>query len=408
MADETTTSWADLLREARGPLVENLKWRTVLLSEVKRDKSPRRWSGKQVTIPIFLAPQQGSGMIGEVASGNATATINAPQVVLTDQAVVNSATAAMAISFSPQVMKQAAGSEDSWAEVVPTKMDRAEKAFARILNEQMVGTDVATGTGALLASITGTSTSSTVTVATTANFYQLYPGRIVDILTRSTGAALAAGARIVTVTPSTGAIVLDAIASVASTSGIYIQGSWGNAIHGVGSAVLTTGTFETIDKAAVAGWQGTDITPAAVTDPSLSILDKAERTAAQNSGDTPTFYLCDPAVVDKYSQGLTVQARWAGEEGTLASGWTGVRYRNKLLIPEFDMPAQTIYGVAMDDLMLYTLDDGPDWDDLTGSIFQRSQSTRTLPVEAWLTWMLQLGFHRCISQVKIGNMTQAS
>ena len=31
---------------------------TVLLAEVKRDKSVRRWAGKQITIPIILAPQR--------------------------------------------------------------------------------------------------------------------------------------------------------------------------------------------------------------------------------------------------------------------------------------------------------------------------------------------------------------
>lgn len=126
----------------------------------------------------------------------------------------------------------------------------------------------------------------------------------------------------------------------------------------------------------------------------------------ERSGGSPAFYIADPAVVDKYSQGLTVQARWSGETGELKSGWTGVRYRDKLLIPEFDMPAQTIYGINTDDVRLYTLMDGPNWDDLDGSMFRRFG--RSLPVEAWLVWMLQLGFHRCNSQVKIGNMTRAA
>ena len=94
MADETTTTWADLLREAKGPLVEALRYKTVLLSEVKRNKSPRRWSGKQVTVPLFTAPQQGSGMITQ------TGTLNASQTVDTEQAVINSAIASVPVSFS--------------------------------------------------------------------------------------------------------------------------------------------------------------------------------------------------------------------------------------------------------------------------------------------------------------------
>lgn len=404
MADETTTTWADLLREARGPLVEALRYKTVLLSEVQRDKSARRWHGKQVTVPIFTAPQQGSGMIAE------TGTLNTPQTVDTEQAVINSAIATVPVSFSTQVLRQAEGDENSWASVLPTKMQRAEDAFRRILNEQMCGGGTAAGNGALLAAVTATNNNSTtVAVGTTANFYQLYPGRVVDVLTRSNGTPVTSGAgrKIATINPSAGTLTVDVAITTTNTEGIYIQGSYGNAIAGLGHAVAITGTFEGINKASVPAWQGTDVSPAAVTDPTISVLDKAERTVMSTAGSLPNFYLCDPAVVDKYSQGLTVQARWAGEEGQLASGWTGVRFRNKLLIPEYDMPAQTIYGVSLEDCAIYTLDDGPDWDDFTGSMFQRF-GTRSLPLEAWLVWMLQFGFHRCNAFVKIGNMTQAS
>ena len=127
----------------------------------------------------------------------------------------------------------------------------------------------------------------------------------------------------------------------------------------------------------------------------------------QQSGRQPDFYLADPAVIDKYTQVLTVQARWSGEAGTLASGWTGVRYRDKLLVPEFDMPNSLAYGVSLEDCAIYTLDDGPDWDDYTGSIFQRF-ANRSLPLEAWLIWMLQFGFHNCNGFVKVGNLNRAT
>ena len=404
MADETTTTWADLLREARGPLVEALRYKTVLLSEIQRDKSSRRWHGKQVTVPIFLAPQQGSGMLAE------TGTLNSPVVVETEQAVINSAIATVPVSFSTQVLRQAEGDENSWAEVLPTKMQRAEDAFRRILNEQMCGGGTGSGEGALLAACTATNNNSTtIDVGTAANFYQLYPGRVVDVLTRSNGTPVTngSGVKITAQNLANGEITVSVALTTTSTEGVYIQGSYGNALAGVGHAVETSGTFQGINKASVDAWQGTDVSPAALSDPTISVLDKAEREAMRRAGSLPDFFLSDPSVVDKYSQGLTVQARWAGEEGQLASGWTGVRYRNKLLIPEYDMPSNTIYGMSLEDCAIYTLDDGPDWDDFTGSLFQRF-GTRSLPLEAWLVWMLQLGFHRCNSFVRIGNMNQAS
>jgi len=421
MADETTSTWADLLREAKGPLVEALKFKTVLLSEVKRDKSPRRWHGKQVTIPIWLAPQQGTGGITEQGTLNTTIPVE------TEQAVVNSGIIGVPISFSTQVLRQAAGDENSWAEILPTKMERAEDGFGRVINEMMTGSgdallaDVSAATGASgganqnIALITGTNL---------ANLYQLYVGRVVDVRVRSTG-SLVAGAtmpvKIRDINLTTGIINvvnIDGSATsfaTATTDGIYIQGSNRNvagvntsdAIQGLLQAAATTGTFETINKANVDAWRGTDASPAALTDPSIAVFDKAERLGMQRAGKVPAFYLTDPAVVDKYTQGLTVQARWAGEEGELASGWTGVRYRNKLLIPDFDMAPQTAIGVPLSDMNIYTLDDGPDWDDHTGSVFQRF-GTRSLPLEAWLIWMLQLGFQACNSIVRVGNLSQAA
>lgn len=405
MADETTTTWSDLLREAKGPLQEALRYKTVLLSEVQRDKSPRRWNGKQVTVPIFTSPQQGTGMISQ------TGTLNSPVVVDSEQAAITSAIIAVAVSFSTQLMRQATAGDNGWADVVPTKMQRAEDIFSRVINEQMVGSGgTANSTGALLAAVTGSgNNTTTVTVGTTANFYQLYPGRVVDILTRSNGATITdgSGQKITAYSTVAGTITVTTAMTTTNAAGVYIQGSYGNALQGLGAAVATSGTFEGIDKASVDAWQGTDASPSAASDPTISILDGAERKAMQRAGRTPAFYLSDPAVVDKYSQGLTVQARWAGEEGQLATGWTGIRYRNKLLIPEFDMPSGTIYGVALEDCAIYTLDDGPDWDDHTGSIFQRF-GTRALPLEAWLVWMLQFGFHSCNGFVKIGNMNRAS
>jgi hypothetical protein len=419
LADETTTTWANLLREMKGPLVEALRWKTVLLSEVKRNKSPQLWHGKQITIPIITAPQQGTVMIGE------SSTVGTAQTIDDVQANIKTAIIEHTISFTTQVLRAASSDDTSWAQVMPTKMRMAEDAISRVMNEQMCGT----GDG-LLAAITGGASGTLVPqVATTANFYQLYPGRIVDIRTRSTGAdpGQGLGRKIASVAPSTGVVTMSTTGfgggsgniTFSTNEGIYIQGTgdlvaWG-AVAGVGQALAglsvaasATGTFQGVSRTTTPAWQGTDgrAGNTAQVDPSISVFDGAERQAMIKAGATPDFYLCDPAVVDKYTQGLTVQARWSGDEAQLSSGFTGVKYRNKVLLPEFDMASQTAIGVSTDDIALYTLDDGPDWEDKTGTMFQRF--SRVLPVEAWLVWMVQMGFTRCNTQVKVGNLNQAS
>jgi hypothetical protein len=414
IADETTTSWADLLREAKGPLVEALKYKTVLLSELKRDKNARRWHGKQITVPIFLAPDQGTGSISEVG------TLNLPAQIQTEQAVINTGIVAHSVSFSTQVLNQAAGDENSWAEVLPTKMQRAEDSFGRTINEMMMSNSAGTNNG-LLAAVSGATAagggaSQAIAVGTTANFYQLYPGRFVDVRTRASGVFVSgatARVKIIAYDETAGTVTVqyedgsNTSFATGTTDGLYITGSYGTSISGFGAAVATTGTFEGINKANVWAWQGVDASPGTATDPSIAVFDTAERKTYQKSGRLPQFWLADPAVVDKYTQGLTVQARWAGESGQLESGWTGVRYRNKLIVPDFDMPSNTAYGPQLEDMAIYTLDEGPDWDDHTGSVFQRF-STRSLPLEAWLVWMLQVGYQACNALAKIGNLNKAT
>lgn len=428
MADETTTAWANLLREMRGPLVEAMRWKTVALSEIKRDKNPKLWHGKQITIPVILAPQQGTQMVTE------TGTVGLAQTIDDVQANIQSAIIEHTISFSTQLIRASRNTEDtSWAAVMPTKMRMAEDAISRVINEQICGD----GTG-LLAAVTSGSGSPglTIPVGTSANFYQLYANRVVDVRTRASGADPTAGLarKIASNSPSAGTVTLSTTATVAgggsgnvtfsANEGVYIQntgpgtavwaspasgtGSVGQAMGGFGAAAAASGTFQGIIKANVVQWQGTDGRRgvSTVVDPTISVFDTAERQAMIYAGAPPDFYLCDPAVVDKFSQGLTVQAQWSGSAGELESGWAGVKYRNKVLVPEFDMLPSTAYGINKDDVSIYALDDGPDWDDYTGNIMQRF--SRALPVEAWLVWMAQVGFTRCNTTVKVGNLTQAT
>ena len=401
MADETTTTFSDLLRSHRGPLVENMRWKTVFLSEVARDMSEENWDGSDVSFPIIMSPLQGGTMLTE------TGTVNTPKVLDSEKATLGSAISAFPISFTKKLVAASRNPNDtSWAKVVPLKMRMAEEAIKKMINEQALG-----NSDALIAAITASTNTTAATVSATANWHQLYPGRVVDVKTRSSGTTVTNGSSrtILSVNRTTGVVTLDAgggNVNVTNLEGLYIEGSYGNALQGFVSAAATTGIFENINKANVPGWQGTDASPSSASDLTQTILNKLERELGNFAGTTPRFYIADPAVIDLYTDNLTLQARWSGEVGTLKSGWTGVQYRNKILVGDYDAAAGYVYGPATEDIRIYTLDPGPDWDDDTGSIFQRF--SRVLYVEAWLTWMLQIGYHRCISQGIIGNLNQAA
>jgi len=399
MTAETTTSLSNFLTDMIAPLQENFPHRTVLLDELKRNTRRSNFRGLQVRVPLLLTIKQGTGGLAQ------TGTVNVARQLDDRAAFITMARVAHAIELSLDLMQAVERKDFVYAgDALKLHMDQAEIAMSRTENEMLWGT----GDGLLAAITAAGTTTTTVTVGTAANFYQLYPGRIIDVLTRSNGATVSLARQIVSNNPTAGTLVVDAAISTATTDGLYIEGTYGNAIQGIRQVFSTTGTFEGIDRATTPQWRGIEgrgTSPAAA-DLSIAIMDGAYRRVMQESGKTPDFYVGDPAAIDKFSQSLVAQFRWQPKERRLATGWEGIDYRGVPLIPEFDAPVGEVIGVNKSAMTFYGFAQGPDWDDMTGSRFQRF--SRTLPVEAWLVDFVQLGIHQPNALVRVPALNQAT
>jgi hypothetical protein len=178
-----------------------------------------------------------------------------------------------------------------------------------------------------------------------ANFYQLYPGRVVDVLDDSTGATVTLGNEISSVTDSArgGHDRVRDLVHGSTTQGVYIEGSQpqttGYAPQGINQATATSGTFEGLtigtDWQAVDGRNG----DTSASDLSISIADGCIRRRGRNGKPNDSFWLGDPAVIDKFGQTLLTQSRWDGSMSKLETGWEGISYRGQLFIPEYDAKA---------------------------------------------------------------------
>jgi hypothetical protein len=397
---ESITSLSNFLTDMVAPLQEQFPKRTVMLDELGRNTRRNNFRGLQVRVPLLLSVKQGTGNFAETGGPNIARQLDDRAAYITMARIGH------AIELTPDIMLAVDRRDFVTAgDALKLHMDQAEVAMSRVMNEEILGTG-----DALIAQITTGAASATQTVGTTANFYQLYPGRIVDILLSSNGTVLSAGRTIVSNDPVAGTVTFDAsFTSVGSTHGIYLEGSYGNAIQGVRQAFGTTGTFEGIDRATTQTWRGVygrgSAAPGAA-DLSIPIMDGAYRRVLQSSGKAPDFWVGDPAAIDKYSQSLVAQFRWDVKYTRLSTGWSGVDYRGTPLIPEFDAPAGTILGINKSAMTFYGLQNGPDWDELTGTKFQRFN--RNQPVEAWLIDRVQLGVHQPNALVTITNLNQAS
>lgn len=406
MADELTSTLSNWLYDMKGPFTENFSKRKRLLTEFERNSGRHNFDGLQVRVPLLLTLAQGTGGLAE------NGTVNAAQTLDDSKALIPMARVAHAISLSPDLIKSAENGEFAKAGgALKLRMQQAEVAMPRVENEMLNSGGAGIAAGVLVAASASTNTTA-ITIAAASNWYQIYPGRILDIVTVSTGVPITNGSArtVLSVNKSTGVVTLDAgggsVNVTSGTHGIGIQGCSGNAIQGIGAATAVSGTFESIDKAAVPQWQGVDgrVGDTSAADLSIAILDGMERESIP-SGKEIDFYFGDRAVVDKFGQTLLTQSRWGGAEGELATGWKGIKYRDKIVVPEDDAKPARVVGVSKEAVSLYAYDKGPDWDDFTG-MFQRF--SRTLPVEAWLVDYVQAGYHQCNSLVFADNLNRAS
>jgi hypothetical protein len=403
MADETTATISNLLYDMQKKLVENFSIRKRLLTEFKRATDQSNFDGLQARVPQLTALKQGTGGLGEAG------TVNPARVLTSAKALVAMTRVAHAISITPDLIKASKGGNFAFAGgALKLEMQQAEQAMPRVENEMINGPG-----NAILATASASTNTTAITIPATSNWYQFYPLRVVDIVTVATGIAIANGTgRVIqSVNKTTGVVTLDAgggaVNVTSGTHGIGIDGSSGNGIQSVQQAAAITGTFEGIDKAANVFWQGVDgrAGDASAQDLSIAILDGMERQVI-SSGKSIDFYLSDRAVLDKFGQTLVTQSRWGGADAQLATGWSGIKYRDKVVVPEDDAKTQRCLGVSYDAITMYAYEDGPNWDETDGFLLRRF--SRTLPAEAWLVDYIQLGIHQCNCFVFADNLNQAA
>jgi hypothetical protein len=394
----------------------------------------RRWSrdldgdrqiftGKQVRHTIVLAQLPGAGFVQEAS------TWNVPHALASDEVVINLTRALVPFGVTVDVERDSM--DNSNASAVAQLVKEARIALARLENFAFLGD----GTG-LVVDITDGATSLTTTAGTTANFDVLLPGTVWDIRTRATGADPGQGLRrkIASVNESTRVITWDTASQASdggsgnivhtSADGIYIPGSWSNGTAGTSTgpgslvsqgleqAAAVSGTFETIDKAAVPQWQGIDGRAGDTTSLALSMqmLDAGVRRGRRAGLGSWDFAIGDPASIDLYKQGLYSQARYDISDMTLKSGFAGVVYQGGdkpfPLIKDPVAKKNAIKFIDKESFQLYGDKQGPAFLEDDGAMFRRF--SRTLAKEAELLDRVQLGVKKCNTIVFFNNLAQAS
>lgn len=434
MADNTTTSFASLLYDMRGPMQALYPRDHVLLAEWSgvgsEDPSSGRvtpnstgsiptdnrdiFSGARVRVPLDLAQLQAGGWVGQ------TGTINVPIAAAFTEAHINLANIVQPTSITLDLEEDSM--DNSAAQGLATLVRKTREAMAEIVNDTM------NTTGALLATADSTQASAgglVLTCLAGTDVDKLYPGKVVDVLTITTGADPGAGLRrkiasvanestLPAITFSTTSQASDGGSgniTLSNLVGVYIAGSYGNAMQGIEDAANISGTdtFESVARATYPAFKAVDGRNGVTSTAPLSdaMLDAGVELGKRNGAFKWDFGVGDPNAINVYKNGKLSLVRYTPDTVTLSSGFMGINYDSTgqpiALVPERKHGTGMVKLLRRDSATLYGRKRGPDFEDSTGSQFMRF--SRALPKEMWLVDRLQWGWHNPGSVVRFDHLS---
>lgn len=408
MADNSLSSAADALYSLRGPMQHNYPKDNVLLAEwsgVGADNGAGRitplenreaFSGSDVRFPLDLNLLNAAGWHSE------TGTVNAPVAADITKAYTTLKRITQPASITLDLEQDSM--DNSAIEAVALLVKKAREGLANQVNIAMNGD----GTG-LLGTVSSNSGSPGLIIPVTAgdDFDKLAIGSVVDILTRTTGADPGNGLRRKitaideaggTITVSTAQQASDGSSgnvTFANTAGVYVAGSWGQVMAGgIEAAATQTGTFEGVVRATYPQFLSVDGRAAVTTTAPFSenMADAGQELGLRSGANGKyDFAVGDPAPIRIFKNGKQNQVRFQVATGTLKSGFTGVQVdvggQTLTLVPERKHKNGSIKFLRKDAAALYGRKKGPDFEDSTGSIWQRF--SRAWPHEFWLVDRLE-------------------
>lgn len=428
MADNTRTTAASNLWEMQGQVQKLFAMDAVYLAELNgvgsggkmgritraMDQNRTTFHGSQVRFPLVPYGMQAAGFVSE------TGTWNVPEALTITQATMNLRDTVVPFSVSVDLERDTQNGGGSM-EAVGLLVDQARIALAKVENI------AALNAGGLVATVSGAGGSPGLAVPVAAtNWNIVLPGTVWDVLTVTTGADAGQGLRrlvasVARTTVSTGTVTFSTAQQAsdggsgnityAATSGLYIPGSWGNTVNSLDEAVAVTGTFEGIDKAANAYWQGTDGREGVTTVLPLSdtMLDGGVTVARRWGASKWNFGIGDQGSINLYKQGKYSQVHFTTATATLTSGFQGVVYQGGdepfPLIGDPHHKRGSVRLIQKDVIKLYGDAVGPEFLQDDGAMFRRF--SRALPKEADLLDRWNVAYTDCANLVWFDNLATA-
>lgn len=406
MATQTLATADAILKDLyRGPVIEQLNYKTYMLDQIERDSDSVDFTGRRAIFPVHSSPNMSSTSFGD---GGTLATPGA-QGYLDGIVSIKYHNAGMEIT--DQAMRQAKGNEGAFVNLLDNDSKKLAQDLKKNINRQVFGD----GTGLITALATSPAAATTFTVGST---QYLRVGQPIDVVQiASPFAVRAAGLTITAINRATKVLTVSAaVTATLAVDGVFLPGA----------APTTAGTFEMEGLRSISGqsrtlhginsatagnefWNGQRRDAAAATAGEGLFEQLADDVGQAGLSDIDVFLTSRGVrrrLADTYqSTKRFVDARAVQVHG----GYTAIFVNEIPVIADDDVPKGWAFGLVKSVFKWFQTDD-PDWlRSEDGMVWQLALGSvlgqRRAAWQAWFVWYAALG---CTAPNQVGAIINAA
>ena len=388
----------------RGPVIEQINYKTYMLDMIERDSDSIDAQGRRAIIPVESAGNESPTSMPDAG------TLASPQVDLEQDAIVAIKYHDGGLSLSDALIKQATGNN---AGAFVNKLSRSTKKLAdsmrKNLNRQVFGA----GASGLMATLTSSPSSATTFTVDSTQYLRV--NMAIDVLQISNGApdTASTGRTITAINRTTKTITVDAaMSSTTTTDGVFKEGAWGNEMEvGLRNSTGTSRTLHNINSATAGNefWNGSrrDVASAVAGESTFELL--ADDVGANGQGEVEVFLTTRGVrrrLADTYQSTKRFNDARAVE---IHGGYTAIFVNEIPVVIDDDVPKGWAFALQKDAFLWAQIQD-PDWlvDPKTGLAWHLAMgSTLGKRKAAWEAWMVWYAALVCVAPNRTGAITSA-
>jgi hypothetical protein len=408
MATQTLATADAILKDLyRGPIIEQLNYKTYMLDMIERDGDSVDFTGRRAIFPVHSAPNFSPTSLSD---GGTLAT---PGTQGYQDGIVNIRYHDAGIALTDMAIKQARNNEGAFVNLLDTDSKKLAQDLKKNINRQVFGGELVTATGAASGAVTNlTNSPSAATTATVASTQYIRVGDVFDIATISNGTVRAAAVQVTAINRTTKTLTFGvAVTATTTTDGLFRPGAYGNEMDGLRNITAANRTLHGINSSTAGNefWNGNVRDAAAATAGEGLFEQLADDVGGQGQGEVDSF-LTSRGIRRRLADTYQSVKRFVDAKAVEVHGGYQAIFVNEIpVISDDDVPRGWAFAIRRDAFKWFQVAD-PDWlRSQEGMIWQLANGsvagTRRAAWEAWFVWYAALG---CLAPNQVGAIKNAA